>query len=193
MAPSRRPSPDPEQELKIVRKFLRRDHLDELVEALLWWRDRVRGIKICGMDEAVYVVAGNVPLNFTAPAEWDSHGFFDPGESTRVTIPEGLGGRYLATARLRWTRDDIELFSVEDAHAGHFYGDFTRNGGPHYAAPDARYTVSPAVGAQGTTLQFSWEADLYGGDFIELRHSQSVREGMSVHGCMTLRRLGRSN
>lgn len=49
--------------------------------------------------DSLIAAAGNLVIPF-GTERWDTDAFHDPGANTRITIPAGLGGRYLVTGNL---------------------------------------------------------------------------------------------
>lgn len=175
-------------ELSIVRKFLRRNNLLALVQILKESCDRVCEVKLArGGMEVPKDVSTPVPFS---NIEWDSVGFFEPSEPTRLTVPAGLGGRYLIQAATRWLdhREPLGEGSLPDSH---YYAFMMCNGSGHPAGNDARCTANNVEGgATGTTQHFMYETELVAGDFVELWLWQGF--GTPVH-CdihFQMRRLG---
>lgn len=175
-------------ELTIVRKFLRRNNLLALVQLLKESCDRVCEVKLArgGLDVPKDV---STPVPFSN-VEWDSVGFFESSEPTRLTIPAGLGGRYLIQTATRWL-DHRDFPGEEPPPDSYFYAFVMHNGSGHPAGNDARCTANNVEGgATGTTQHFTYETELVAGDFVELWLWQGF--GTPVH-CDThfqMRRLG---
>lgn len=175
-------------ELEIVRKFLRRNNLQLLVQLLKESCDRVCEVKLSrgGMD---------VPINESTPVpfsniEWDSVGFFEPSEPTRLTVPAGLSGRYLIQAATRWV-DHQEPLDPDPTPDSYYYAFMMHNGSGHPAGNDARCTTNNVEGgATGTTQHFMYETELAEGDFVELWLWQGFGTPIHCDIHFQMRRLG---
>jgi len=176
------------EELRIVRNFLRRNNLQLLVQLLKESCDRVCEAKLArgGMD---------VPKDERTPVpfsniEWDSVGFFEPSEPTRLTVPTGLGGRYLVQASTRWL-DHRQSSNEEAPPDSHYYAFMMHNGSGYPAGNDARCTANNVEGgATGTTQHFMYETDLAAGDFVELWLWQGFGTPIHCDIHFQMRRLG---
>jgi len=175
-------------ELKIVRKFLQRNHLSSLVELLKEACDRACGAKVA-KGGVVVPEDQKVPVSFSN-IDWDSDGFFQPSDSTRLTVPAGLGGRYLIQAATRWI-DHREPAGGDPLPDSYYYAFVMRNGSGHPAGNDARCTANNVEGeATGTTQHFMHETHLNGGDFIELWLWQAFGSPIHCDVHFQLRRVG---
>jgi len=148
------------EELKIVRKFLRRNKLDEMYGFLQ---------QICADLHSVKVTAGMypVPADQKTPipfqhVDWDSDAYFDDGEPTRLTVPTGLGGRYFVKVAVRWLNPEEAPgppnMVIKDSY---YYAFVSSNGSEHAVVTAARATANKVGhGATGTTQHFSFDLDL---------------------------------
>ena len=98
VTPTRRPQIDYEQELKIVRKFLRRNNIDDLMLALSTSAFDCHRVRAVGYEGDV-PKAGASSRPVSLGVENDPDGYFDPANPTRLTVPEGLSGEYTFTPR----------------------------------------------------------------------------------------------
>lgn len=176
------------KELKIVRKFLQRNNLVSLVDLLSKTCDKARGAKVAlgGMEVPV---SSSACVSFTN-IEWDSDGFFQPAEPTRLTVPPGLGGRYLIQVATRWL-DHREPESEEPLPDSYYYAFVMKNGSGHPAGNDARSTANNVEGeATGSTQHFMYETDLAEGDFVELWLWQAFGSPIHCDIHFLVRRVG---
>lgn len=176
-------------ELTIVRKFLRRNNLLLLVQLLKESCGRVCNVKLGrgGMEVPKEV---KTPVSFSN-IEWDSVGFFQPSEPTRLTVPAGLGGRYLIQVATRWLDHRDPLLGKEPQPDSYYYAFVMRNGSGHPAGNDARCTANNVEGeATGTTQHFMYETGLAEGEFVELWLWQGFGSPIHCNIHFQMRRLG---
>ena len=179
------------EELRIVRKFLRRNNLDEMCALLQQVGDDLHGAK---------VVAGShpVPADEKTPipfqnADWDSDGYFDDQEPTRFTVPTGLGGRYFVQVVIRWhnteeARETPPLAVIRDSY---YYAFVSLNGSEHAVGVNARSTAAKVgYGATGTTQHFTFDLNLGAGDFVEVRLWQDFFDPVRADVVLEIRRIG---
>jgi hypothetical protein len=180
------------EELRIVRKFLRRNKVNEMCAVLQQIGDELHGAEVFSGQ---FPVPANEKATFVfTNVDWDTDNYFDPANPTRLTVPDGLGGRYFVQVAIRWYNpdqvmppppDDIE---VKDSF---FYTYVSKNGTPHAVGNDARSTVNMvAHGATGTTQHFTFDMSLDGGEFIEVNFWQDFFDPVRNDAFLTLRRLG---
>ena len=76
------------EELKIVRKFLRRNNLDEMCTLMLQVGSELHTAKVAaGMQPVPADEKTAIPFQHV---DWDSDEYFDDQEPTRLTVPQGL-------------------------------------------------------------------------------------------------------
>lgn len=175
-------------ELKIVREFLDRNNLALLVKLLKESCDQLCEAKVT--RPGLEVPANEMtPVQFTG-IEWDSVGFFEPSEPTRLAIPAGLGGRFLIQAATRWL-DHRDSLNEEPPPDSYFYAFVIHNGSGHPPGNDARCTANNVEGgATGTTQHFMYETELVAGDFVELWLWQGFGSPIHCDTHFQIRRLG---
>jgi len=179
------------EELKIVRRFLRRNKLIEMYAVLQ---------QVCGDLHGAKVITGGIPVPTNQDTlipfqnvEWGPDGYFDSGEPTRLSVPEGLGGRYFVQVAVRWLNPEqgIGAPDPEDINDSYYYALVCKNGGNDAILLDARATAEKVgFGATGTTQHFTFDISLDDGDFIELMLWQEFFDPVRVDAAFTLRRLG---
>ncbi|RLE36526.1 MAG: hypothetical protein DRJ61_00560 [Acidobacteria bacterium] len=176
------------KELGIVQSFLQRNNLEAVVGLLNEAGDHVRGVK--AKKGAMDVPENShTTVSFTN-TEWDFDNFFDPQYPTRLTVPNGLGGRYFFQVALRWLNDPGAL-PPNQPNDSYYYAFITLNGDPHPAGNDARSTANDTEGgATGTTQHFTFETNLAEGDFAELRLWQGYGPHRRCDVCFQMRRVG---
>jgi hypothetical protein len=146
-------------------------------------------------------------LDFNAPARWDSDGFFDVTQPTRITIPTDLGGRYVAHATVMWyfiAGPPFDMFTLAHRDSpnnkfGYFTAEITVNGD----RPDPRENLCTDAVIPGTVRNAQnvlWETNLDAEDYLELYLCQTVlgndpsilpeNEDLRVEVNFKLRRLG---
>lgn len=181
------------EELRIVRKFLRRNKLNEMCAVLQQIGEELHGAEV--FAGAVPVPAN--PPTFTVPfqnEDSDTDDYFDDGESTRLTVPAGLGGRYFVQVAVRWYNPE-EVHpappNIGDLKDSYFYAFVSMNGNPNAVGNDARSTAAKVGnGATGTTQHFTFDMSLNDGDFIEVRLWQDILDPVRADVFLTLRRVG---
>ena len=184
------PRISPEEELKIVRKFLKKNNIDDLIMALSTWCCQAPGARVSsGQNSVPQDDMSETTLDLDQIVHWDTDGFFDAGQPDRVTIPEGFEGRYFIHVALRWYRIPETKYTVAERDAGFFYSFLAKNG--VYGSPleGSRTTTAPVVTATSTTQNILWEGDLAAGDFVELRVRQSVAGSIFADAWLTMRRV----
>jgi hypothetical protein len=178
------------EELRIVRKFLRRNNLDEMYALLQQVGDDLHGAK---------VVAGSHPVpadEKTAipfqQVDWDSDEYFDEGEPTRLTVPAGLGGRYFIQVAIRWHNTEQAPGPPNVViRPSYYYAFVSLNGGEHAVVTNARSTANKVGNDATTTTQhFTFDLDLSEGDFIEARLWQGFYDPVRADVFLELRRVG---
>lgn len=181
------------EELRIVRKFLRRNKIDEMCVVLQKITEELHGAEV--FAGAVPVPAN--PPTFVVPfqnEDWDTDDYFDGGEPTRLTVPAGLGGRYFAQVAVRWYNPeefDPPPPNIGDLKDSYFYAFVSMNGNPHAVGNDARSTAAKVGhGATGTTQHFTFDMSLNDSDFIEVRLWQDFLDPVRADVFLTLRRVG---
>ena len=189
MTPPATPQIDYEQELKIVRKFMRRNNIDDLMLALSPWGSPYQAVRVVGY-------AGDIPNDLCAArmvdftVDTDPDGFFNPAEISRLTVPDGLGGQYFIHAEIRWLKANPQIeFDLADRDAGRFYSHIRLNdeAGP---VESSRATNSAVPFASGTTQICEAEIDLVPGDYLHLLTNQTVHDLLQVNAWLTMRRVG---
>jgi len=180
------PRISPEEELKIVRKFLKKNNIDDLMMALSTWCCHAPGARIS--HGAISVPQETqTKLNLGHVVDWDTDGFFDAGQPGRLTIPDGFQGRYFVHATLSWYRILGTPWTVAERDGGFFNACLAKNGvGP---LDGSRSNAAPVVTAKHTTQRILWEGELAAGDFVELNAWQEVDDEVVVDAWLTLRRV----
>jgi len=180
-----------EEELKIVRKFLRRNNLDEMYALLLQIGDELHSAKVTAGSHPVPADEKTaIPFQHV---EWDSDGYFDDQETTRLTVPAGLGGRYFVQVAIRWHNTEAapETPIMAEIRDSYYYAFVSLNGSEHAVVTNARSTANKVgFGATGTTQHFSFDLDLSDGDFIEARLWQDFFDPVRADVFLELRREG---
>ncbi len=176
------------RELAIVRKFLQRNNLQSLVQLLKKASDPACGAKIT--RGAMDVPMGtHTSVSFTN-TDWDSDGFFQAGHPTRLTVPEGLGGRYLIQVAIRWL-NEWDPAGGDPPADSYYYAYVMLNGTGHPAGNDARSTANDVEGgATGTTQHFVYETDLAEGSYAELWLWQEYEAERRCDVYFQMRRVG---
>lgn len=177
-----------EKELKLVRKFLKRNNLEALANMISAADDKARGAKVtrgsAGVESNV-----DTAVEFRNVL-WDSDGYFDPTTPTRLTIPTGLGGRYLLQVALRWQHDDGPLTPPNDTES-YFHAFITQNGETDAFDNDVRSSANKVNGgAVATSQHFMAETELKAGDFAELWLAQQFGVDKRCDVYFTIRRVG---
>ena len=185
------PRISPEEELKILRKFLRKNNIDDLMMALSTWCCHAPGARVSsGQNSVPQDPTSETTLDLGQIVDWDTDGFFDAGQPDRVTIPEGFEGRYFIHVALQWYRVLPGVkFSVAERDGGFFYAFLAKNGVHGSPLEGSRTTTAPVVTAKHTTQKLMWEGELAAGDFVELVVRQSVTGSIFAHAWLTLRRV----
>jgi hypothetical protein len=145
-------------------------------------------------------------MSFSSSARWDSDGFYAGSSPTRITIPDNLEGRYLASALVMWSRGGSNPFTIGQrdgqglpSPAGYFSAVIVANG----STPSPRQNLSVVAvvpTAIRTTQSVMWETDLDPGDYLEIELCQHVlgvdpdippsSDTLIAEVDFTLRRLG---
>jgi hypothetical protein len=186
MAP---PRIDYEQELKIVRRFLRRNNIDDLMLALSTWGFDCHRVQAVGYDGSV-PKDGSGTYTVDLAVSDDPDGFHDESNPSRLTVPEGLGGKYYVHAEVRWLKWDSQTeWDLADRDAGMFYSNLRING-MGGLIESSRATSSAVPFATGTTQHCTGEIDLNSGDYVELYVYQNVVDQAQVNAWLTLRKVG---
>jgi hypothetical protein len=178
------------EELKTVRRFLRKNNLDHIAALLLEMNDKVHGAKVVqgGVGvEGPFTELVTVPFG---TVEWDTDSYYHAATKTELKIPAGLGGRYIARVAVRWIPDDPNGFTEADSNTGHFYAYLAKNNAENFIGNDSRVTKNAVAHARGTTQNFSWEGELKAGDSLHVRISQGVRDYVLADVYLQIRRLG---
>ena len=179
------------EELRIVRRFLRRNNLDELCAALQQTGDSVHGAKvIAGMHPVPADQKTAIPFQ---NVDWDSDGYFNNQEPTRLTVPTGFAGRYFVQIAIRWHNPEEASGSpdIGEIRESYFYAFASQNGRPHAIGVDARSTANK-VGhvATGTTQHFTFDLSLSVSDFVELNLWQDFFDPVRADVVLEIRRVG---
>jgi hypothetical protein len=179
------------EELKIVRKFLRRNKFLEMYTVLQQVCDDLHGAK---------VLSGGIPISTKQKTavpfqsvDWDPDGYFDSGEPTRLTVPEGLGGRYFVQAAVRWLNPELSFAppDLDDINDAYYYAYVSKNGIDGALGLEAHSTTEKVgFGATGTTHHFTFDIALSADEFIELWLFQEFFDPVRADMALTLRRLG---
>ena len=178
------------EELKIVRKFLRRNNLDEMCTLMLQVGSELHTAKVAaGMQPVPADEKTAIPFQHV---DWDSDEYFDDQEPTRLTVPQGLEGRYFIQVAIRWHNTeeapgppDVE---IRDSH---HYAFVSLNGSENAVCTNARSTANKVgYGATGTTQHFTFDQNLRDGDFVEVRLWQDFFDPVRADVFLELRRVG---
>lgn len=189
MTPPRTPQVDYEQELKIVRKFLNRNNINDLMLAMAPWGVQPHVVRVVGYKGDI--VSGlNVAPSVDFSRDIDTDGYFDSTHKDRLTVPEGLGGNYFIHTEVRWLKPNPQVeFDLADRDAGRFYSHLRLNNeqGP---VESSRSTNSAVPFASGTTQICMAEIQLTAGDYVQLLVNQTVCPKLQVNAWMTMRMVG---
>jgi hypothetical protein len=173
-----------EKELKIVRKFLKRNNLETVINMIREADDKARGAKI--KRGSVKINNGETTVASLDTVSWDSDGYFDSGSPTRLTVPAGLEGRYLLQVALRWINKNDPM-----APDSYFYSFITLNEDQCPVSNDARSTANNTeAGSEGTTQHFTYETHLNAGDFVQLWLWQNFGAQKHCDVVLQMRRVG---
>jgi len=187
MSPPSKPKIDHEQELAIVRRFLRRNNIDDLLRALQPWGCQTHTVRVVGYDDVPNGLTSATSVHFSA--ELDPDGFLHPAASDRLTVPAGAGGHYFIHAEVRWLHSNPqEEFTIAERDAGRFYSHLRVNDSPG-PVESSRATNSAVPFASGTTQLCLAEIALNAGDFVKLSVNQTVQDQIQVNAWLTMREV----
>jgi len=178
------------EELKIVRKFLRRNNLDEIYKLLLQIGDELHSAKVAvGLHPVPADQKTPIPFQHV---DWDSDGYFDDQEPTRLTVPTGLSGRYFVKVAIRWHNTEEAPGPPDPVIRDSFYYAFVSSNGSENAVVTAARATANKVGhgATGTTQHFTFDLDLDDGDYLEVRLWQDFYDPVRADVFFELRRVG---
>jgi len=179
------------EELRIVRKFLRRNNLDDMYALLQQVGGDLHGAKVAAGSHPVPVdEKTTIPYQHV---DWDSDGYFDDQEPTRFTVPTGLGGRYFVQVAIRWHNTEEAPGSpiVGEIRDSYHYAFVSLNGSEHAVGVNARSTANKVgCGATGTTQHFTFDLSLSDGDFVEVRLWQDFFDPVRADVVLEVRRIG---
>ena len=159
---------------------------------------KVRGITV--ENRVIYLPSSNETIvEFNDPPVWKNGDFFAVSEPTRVTVPPGLAGRYLAHAVVHWFEKMDGTFSPAFRDGSYFFTRIMKNGDTSDHPREARTTAAPIATASITSQSILWEASLEVGDYLELEVRWRVSDpavraeitGLKLEAWLTLRRLGK--
>lgn len=168
-------------ELEIVREFLERNNLVHVVEllqqAVPHGAKATKGAQVVRPNETT-------TATFDGP-QWDSDGYFDADQPTRLTVPTALRGRYFIQVAIRWLND------ADVTPDSYYHAFLSVNGSSHPAGNDARSTANDTeAGATGTTQHFTFETNLGDGDYVELHVWQGFGSDRRCDLYFQMRRVG---
>ncbi|MDX2436104.1 MAG: hypothetical protein QNL88_03535 [Acidobacteriota bacterium] len=129
---------------------------------------------------------------FSNPPVWDSDGFFNAAHPDRISIPQGLRGRYAARLTIRWYLGQ-QPFTIHDRDNGFFYTEIASNADPTGRFQDTRISVAPVVNSTKTVLQVLWDGPLAHGHFLEVNLQYDLPRPAGANIWFSLRWLGRQN
>ncbi len=129
---------------------------------------RVHGADLTA-DAAPVLGADLKTVSFHQQSRWDSDGFFSPQVPTRVTIPNGLGGRYSVLVNVLWNAATNAPFSLEDRDRLFVYGEIGSNADPDGRLHETRCAQSLVAHTVTSPMRFQWEGELASDHFIEVR------------------------
>jgi hypothetical protein len=178
----------PEDELRILKKALKADHLVNLADTVAQARQTVIGAEIQASQSIDNTLATKTSLVFDG-APFDSSGFYQGPGSTQIVVPVNAGGRYNLVLWTRWEHPiHGEFWTADDAHNGYFYSVIDRNGQP---INEFRRCVNPTIGARGTTHNTSWYVALKPGDTLEIKVQHNAHPNpVHLDAAICLMRLG---
>jgi hypothetical protein len=178
------------EELRIVRRFLRRNNLDEVCTLLLQMGDQLHSAKVAAGSHPVPADEKSV-VTFQH-VDWDSDEYFDDGEPTRLTVPTGLGGRYFVKVAVRWLNTEEAPGPPNMVIRDSYHYVFVSSNGSENAVVTAARSTANKVGhgATGTTQHFTFDLDLDDGDFLEVRLWQDFYDPVRADVFFELRRVG---
>ena len=142
---------------------------------------------------------GMMVVSFPGPPLWKNGNFLNAGKPTRIKVPAGLSGRYLARATVHWFLLDDGTFSIQARDGSYFFSRLRLNGDTSHDPREARTTTAPIVQATITSQSILWETNLTSGNYLELEvkwhaMNQAARDavsGLKLDAWLTLRRLGK--
>ena len=101
---------------------------------------------------------------------WDTDGFHDPASNnTRITIPTGLGGRYLFTARMSFVANTT----------GHRILRLRVNGGSLYG-----YATAEGYSVDSSGMTTAYELNLAATDYVEAMGEHTMGSNLNMAACI---------
>ena len=131
-----------------------------------------RGVTLYGQFQMLLNIDSMTAI-FQDPPLWDSDQFFNPANLERVTIPDGLDGRYFVHASIQWVTPPNANFTAVQSSGGYFYAELQKTGASLRPRAGAS-TAAPVATARRTSQIVVWETELAASDFIELHLNQYV-------------------
>lgn len=130
------------------------------------------GCSIAGVSTSVG--AAYTPLAFGSADTFDTDNFHDPSSNnTRITIPAGLGGKYLLTARVSFNSGA----SVTDRRVA-----YSKNGGAEVIIARSYYATTAAEVLNGQIV-----LDLGAGDYVEVEAYQDSTQTITSYDAQLMR------
>ena len=159
---------------------------------------KVRGVTV----ENRYLplpATGETIVEFSHPPVWEKGNFFASSEPTRVKVPPGLAGRYLAHVVVHWSLKTDGTFSSACREGSYFFSRIIKNGDASHDLQETRTTAAPIATASMTPQSILWETNLVVGNYLELKVSWCVSDPalrvpaneLKLETWLTLRRLGK--
>ena len=157
----------------------------------------IRGVDHQGSGVIAPDAPGATTLDFGDTPTWDSNGFFNINQRSKITVPDGLDGRYFITVTLRWYPHS-GVFKIAERDGGRFYAELATNANPAGYFPRTRCSAAPVVTSPKTIQHLLWEGPLAAGHFVQIRVRNSVHVkddggysvNVMVNAWLTMRRLG---
>lgn len=162
-----------------------------------------RFIRVHGADLTAHAAPvlgeGLETVSFHQQPGWDSDGFFSPQVPTRVTIPNGLGGRYSVLVNVLWNAATNQPFSLQERDRLFVYGEIGSNADPDGRLYETRCAQSLVAHTVTTPMRFQWEGELASEHFIEVKlmlgqdmtaDGPAIIDRLPANVWLHLRRLG---
>jgi hypothetical protein len=152
-------------------------------------RVRVHGVDLQADASPMPDPNATTTLSFQSPAKWDSDGFFNPAQPSRVTIPSGLRGRYSVRLTIRWSLA-LGAFTINDRDNGFFYAELATDADPDGRFQETRISVAPVANSTKTVLQVCWDGLLAPGNHIGANVQYDLPRPAMLNAWLTMHRLG---
>jgi hypothetical protein len=160
---------------------------------------KIHGVDLQGGSIIAPGTAAFTAVGFGHPPVWESDTFLAAGDTTRITVPDKLAGRYSLRATICWEKADNRNFEIEDRNKSCFLAYLTKNGDTLAShLEDTHMSAAPVVKAAKTVMHVLWEGTLRKDDFIKLyvKHDGTIKSdighpiSVTANVWLILRRLG---